>query len=271
MKVTFARSALAILFAIAALAQSRATDPQFAHMVYFKLKESTGDAKEKLVVGCKEFLSEHEGTVYFAAGVLAEDMKRDVNDRDFDVSLHIVFKNKAAHDKYHSHPRHTKFIEEYSDLWEGVRVFDSYLASAKRSDRPEEGAQRIPLPDPAAFFAGMIKGKVVAKRERQVVVLVDKVTREWRTNRAKDSRALVGKRVLVASGRPDAHHRFVAGLEVGKTVELDVAHKQGEVLTILELTAEQRERYRNSLVSVSSRRVIVRVHASACFRRHAKA
>jgi hypothetical protein len=242
MRVILTRFVLIILFFVAMLGPSQAADPQFAHMVYFKLKESSGDAKEKLVVGCKEFLSDHEGTVYFAAGVLAEDMNRDVNDRDFDVSLHLVFKNKAAHDKYHSHPRHTKFIEEYSDLWESVRVFDSYLASAKGADRPEEGAQRIPLPDPAAFFAGMIEGKVVAKREGQVVVLVDKVTREWRTNRAKNSQALVGKRVLVAGGRSDAIHRFVAGLEVGETVELDVAHKQGEVLTILELTADQRER-----------------------------
>ncbi len=247
MKVTLTRSALATLLAFAVLAQSQAADPQFAHMVYFKLKESSGDAKEKLIVGCKEFLSEHEGTVYFAAGVLAEDMNRDVNDRDFDVSLHLVFKNKAAHDTYHSHPRHTKFIEEYSDLWESVRVFDSYLASAKRAgggkrvDRPDERVQRIPLPDLAAHFAGMIKAKVVEKREGQVVVLVDKVTREWRTNRAEDSQALVGKRVLVASGKSDVHHRFVASLEVGETVELDVAHKQGEALTLLELTAEQRE------------------------------
>lgn len=245
MRMTFVRSSLAILIAVAVLAQSHAADPQFAHMVYFKLKESTGDAKEKLVVGCKKLLSEHEGTVYFAAGVLAEDMKRDVNDRDFDVSLHLVFKNKAAHDTYHSHPRHTKFIEEYSDMWESVRVFDSYLASAKRPDRPEGGAQRIPLPDPAAFFAGMIKGKVVAKRERQAVVLVEKVTREWRTNRAKDSQALVGQRVLVAGGTSDRIQRFVASLKVEETVELDVANREGEVLTILELTAEQRERVPN--------------------------
>jgi hypothetical protein len=52
----------------------------------------------------------------------------------------------------------------------------------------------------------------------------------------------VGKRVLVTAGSSEPHRRFVAGLEVGETVEMDVAHKQGEALTILELTAEQRER-----------------------------
>ena len=39
-------------------------------------------------------------------------MKRDVNDRDFDVALHLVFKNKAAHDQYAESERHQKFIEE---------------------------------------------------------------------------------------------------------------------------------------------------------------
>jgi len=58
------------------------------------------------------------------------DLNRPVNDPDFDVSLHIVFVNKAAHDKYQEHPRHLKFIEENKDNWEKVRVFDSYLSPA---------------------------------------------------------------------------------------------------------------------------------------------
>ena len=248
MKVMTTRFVLVVSLAFAALTQLRAADPPFAHMVYFDLKESSHDTKEKLVGACKEYLSGHEGTVFFAAGVIAEDMDRDVNDRDFDVSLHLVFKNKAAHDVYHSHPRHLKFIEQYSDLWDRVRVFDSYLSSPKRvadrkhDDGSDQSARRVPLPDLASFFAGMIQAKVLEKREGQIVVLVDKVTREWRTNRAKKSGALVGQRVLVAAGEPQTHHRFLASLEVGDTVELDVAHRQGEALTILELTAEQRER-----------------------------
>ena len=64
-----------------------AREPQVAHMVYFKLKESTGNAKERLVVACNKYLSGHEGTVYFSVGVLAKDLNRDVNDLAFDVSL----------------------------------------------------------------------------------------------------------------------------------------------------------------------------------------
>ena len=43
---------------------------------------------------------------------------------------HLVFVNKAAHDKYQEHPRHLKFIEENKENWEKVRVFDSYLSPA---------------------------------------------------------------------------------------------------------------------------------------------
>ena len=50
-----------------------------------------------------------------------------MNDRDFDVALHLVFKNKAAHDKYSTAERHMKFIEETKANWKKVRVFDSYL------------------------------------------------------------------------------------------------------------------------------------------------
>jgi hypothetical protein len=105
-----------------------AADRQLAHMVYFKLNDSSGASRAKLLAACKAYLSGHPGTVSFAAGTLAGDLNREVNDRDFDVSLHLVFTNKEAHDKYQQHPRHLKFIEENKDNWAKVRVFDSYLS-----------------------------------------------------------------------------------------------------------------------------------------------
>ena len=101
-----------------------------AHMVFFKLKDNSPEAAQKLVDACKKYLSDHEGTLYFSAGVRAKEMKRSVNDTDFDVALHLVFCSKAAHDKYQNHPRHLKFIEENKDNWAGVRVFDSYVDSS---------------------------------------------------------------------------------------------------------------------------------------------
>ena len=65
--------------------------------------------------------------MWFAAGEVVAEHQRDVNDRDFDVALHIVFKEKAFHAKYQDAPQHHKFIDEYKENWTTVRVFDSWL------------------------------------------------------------------------------------------------------------------------------------------------
>jgi hypothetical protein len=95
------------------------------HDVYFSLKDNSPAAKQKLVDACKKYLTKHDGEVFFAAGTLCEALNRPVNDRDFDVALHIVFKDQASHDKYQDAPRHKQFIEENKDNWKKVRVFDS--------------------------------------------------------------------------------------------------------------------------------------------------
>lgn len=115
-----------------ALGPARAVEgdePQVAHMVYFSLRHPSPETTQKLVGACKKYLGDHEGTVYFSVGVLADDMARDVNDRDFDVSLNLVFRNRASHDQYQNHPRHLEFIAENKSLWKTVRVFDSYLSN----------------------------------------------------------------------------------------------------------------------------------------------
>ena len=101
--------------------------PQIGHMVFFTLKDATPENRKKLVAACEKYLGGHDGVVYFSAGVRAAAFDRDVNDKDWDVALHLVFADKAAHDKYQDHPRHKKFIDENKDNWAKVRVFDSEL------------------------------------------------------------------------------------------------------------------------------------------------
>ena len=93
--------------------------------VYFTLKDNSAAANDKLVAACKKYLSKHPGEVFFAAGTLAEDLNRPVNDRDWDVALHIVFATKADHDRYQEADRHKQFIAENEANWRRVRVFDS--------------------------------------------------------------------------------------------------------------------------------------------------
>ena len=95
--------------------------------MFFALKDASAEARARLVAACKKYLTGHEGTVYFAVGTRAAELDRPVNDRDFDVSLHVYFKDKAAHDKYQEAPRHQQFIEEQQGNWKKVRVFDSWV------------------------------------------------------------------------------------------------------------------------------------------------
>jgi hypothetical protein len=104
---------------------AQAKGPMIVHNVYFSLKDNSPKAKEKLVAACKTYLTKHPGEIYFAAGTLAEDLKREVNDLAFDVALTIVFEDRKAHDLYQDAPRHNQFIAENKDNWKKVRVFDS--------------------------------------------------------------------------------------------------------------------------------------------------
>jgi hypothetical protein len=136
----FRASAPALVFALALTTGARANDPRaedhqgqvLVHNVYFSLKDHSDAARQKLVSACKKYLTGHPGELYFGAGTRAEGLDRPVNDRDFDVALHIVFKDRAAHDQYQESKRHHQFIAENKDNWSRVRVFDSLVQGQAR-------------------------------------------------------------------------------------------------------------------------------------------
>ena len=100
-----------------------------AHNVYFALNDPSDAARTRLVQACHKYLAPHPGIVFYAAGVLAADLHREVNVVDFDVALHVVFTDQAAHDHYQQTPAHLQFIEENKANWKHVRVFDSVVAN----------------------------------------------------------------------------------------------------------------------------------------------
>jgi len=100
-----------------------------SHNVFFTLHDDSPAAIQKLVDDCYRYLKEHPGVVFFAAGTLGEEFARPVNDRMFDVALHVVFTDKEAHDKYQTIDDHVKFIETNKANWKQVRVFDSWVNS----------------------------------------------------------------------------------------------------------------------------------------------
>jgi hypothetical protein len=101
--------------------------PKLAHSVYFALHDSTPAARQKLISACQRHLTGHPGEISFSVGTVS-DLVREVNDRDFDVALYIVFDSRAAHDAYQTAPRHLQFIAENKAGWKKVRVFDVVLA-----------------------------------------------------------------------------------------------------------------------------------------------
>ena len=103
------------------------------HNVYFSLIDRSAAARQRLLEACRRHLPGHPGIVFFACGELCAELARDVNDRDWDVGLHIIFQDRAAHDFYQETEAHLTFIAENRATWAGVRVFDS---QATRSPTP---------------------------------------------------------------------------------------------------------------------------------------
>lgn len=95
-----------------------------SHAVYFTLKDRSPAAATALAESCRTHLTGHPGVSYFSVGTCA-DYDREVNDRDFDVALLLVFESHAAHDAYQVADRHNQFIAENATTWAKVRVFDA--------------------------------------------------------------------------------------------------------------------------------------------------
>ena len=100
-----------------------------AHNVFFSLTDQSEAARSSLLAACKTYLTGHPGIVFFAAGTPEEGLERPVNDRGFDVALHIVFDSRSSHDNYQDAPRHHQFVAENKANWKQVRVFDSNVSS----------------------------------------------------------------------------------------------------------------------------------------------
>ncbi len=143
-KPTILSALLAVL--LCQTATTLAAEPMIAHDVYFRLKQDSDKARNRLLAGCKKYLVDQPGVVWFAAGVLVKSHQREVNDRNFDVALHMVFKDKASHDKYQRADRHHRFIKEYQESWQSVRVFDSYVNMSSHAETKKPAVEKTKKP-----------------------------------------------------------------------------------------------------------------------------
>ena len=100
---------------------------KLAHIVFFKLHDASSAKVKELVEACHRYLKNHPGVIHFSAGTRNPHLDRPVNDKDYDVALHVIFDSRDAHDAYQIAASHLKFIEEQKANWKQVRVFDSDL------------------------------------------------------------------------------------------------------------------------------------------------
>jgi hypothetical protein len=125
---TFIATAIAAGAAASAIAQptmEQKNKKQLAHHVFFWLKNR--DSKEdlkKLIDGLKT-LEKIESVRRLHIGVPASTEQRPVVDSSYSASELIFFDDVAGQNVYQDHPVHKKFVEQCSQLWDKVVVYDS--------------------------------------------------------------------------------------------------------------------------------------------------
>ncbi len=100
---------------------------RLAHSVFFTLTDGAPERVAELVAACHKYLNVQPGIAFFAAGTVAAELDRPVNDRDWHVALHLVFDDRASHDAYQTDATHQRFISEMKPNWAKVRVFDAHV------------------------------------------------------------------------------------------------------------------------------------------------
>lgn len=98
------------------------------HNVYFWLKEEVTVPQIKAFEqGMKDFVAAVKEVKKAEIGIPADTEEREVTDHTFGYSLFVSFKTLEDHNIYQEHPAHKKFIDDFSDLWARVRVYDSKI------------------------------------------------------------------------------------------------------------------------------------------------
>jgi hypothetical protein len=108
-----------------------AENAPLAHMVFFTLRDHSPESRKAFAASCEKYLKDIEGSTYFSVGIIAEDVEETVSVKDWDVALHVVFRDKDTKARYLDDPQHKQFVEANKSQFAHVRVFDSYLRPSR--------------------------------------------------------------------------------------------------------------------------------------------
>jgi hypothetical protein len=101
----------------------------FVHTVFFWLVDETMSTRGKFVTEVLKYTGEIEVIRTRHMGRPA-GTERDVVDNSYSYCLIVTFDSKEDHDIYQEHLAHQQFIENASDLWTRVQVYDSVRCEA---------------------------------------------------------------------------------------------------------------------------------------------
>ena len=95
------------------------------HSVFFYFKE---DLPEGLIeaqhAAILQDLSKIDAIDHLWAG-MPEGIERDVVDNSYGMSLHMLFNDREALQRYQTDPIHTEFLTMYKPNWTHIKVYDT--------------------------------------------------------------------------------------------------------------------------------------------------
>lgn len=96
----------------------------FVHTVFFWLVDESPGTDERFRSELFKFIDNVDLIKTMHVGKPA-DTNREVIDNSYSYCMILTFDSKAEHDLYQEHTLHKRFIENASELWNKVLVYDS--------------------------------------------------------------------------------------------------------------------------------------------------
>jgi hypothetical protein len=96
----------------------------FVHAVYFWLRDDLTAAERQAYLEGVRSLTTIPDVRHGWVGTPA-DTDRPIIERGYSYALTLAFADRAAHDRYQTHPVHDRFRETCGTFWSRVLIFDS--------------------------------------------------------------------------------------------------------------------------------------------------
>lgn len=99
----------------------------FAHMFFFQLSDTSPELVKDFIELCVKYLSGHPGQEHFSVGCRALNIDRPVSAKNFEIAIHMIFKDYATYVDYSKDQTHQEFITQSAGMSPERIVYDSFL------------------------------------------------------------------------------------------------------------------------------------------------